>query len=79
MPWEGGRAAKRSRAGSTGSGIGVPVKIGCMDGRSGRGSAGSGNLALNRLRTLGDRLVVDGFRAFSARPDRGLSLLIRPT
>jgi hypothetical protein len=37
------------------------------------------NLALNRLRTLGDRLVVDGFWAFSARPDRGLSLLIRPT
>jgi hypothetical protein len=55
------------------------MKTGCMDGRSGRGSAGSGNLALNRLRTLGDRLVVDGFRAFSARPDRGLSLLIRPT
>jgi hypothetical protein len=53
------------------------MKTGCMDGRSGRGSAGSGNLALNRLRTLGDRLVVDGFRAFSARPDRGLSLLIR--
>jgi hypothetical protein len=36
MPWEGGRAAKRSRAGSTGFGMGVSVKIGCMDGRSGR-------------------------------------------
>jgi hypothetical protein len=35
------------------------------------------NLALNLLRTLGYRFVVDGFRALSARPDRGLSLLIR--
>jgi hypothetical protein len=34
------------------------------------------NLALNLLRTLGYRFVVDGFQALSARPDRGLSLLI---
>ena len=40
--WKGSGAAKRSRAGPTGSGMGVSVKIGCMDGRSGRGSAGSG-------------------------------------
>jgi len=36
------------------------------------------NVALNRLRTLGDRFGVDGFRAFSAWLDRGLSLRIRP-
>lgn len=35
------------------------------------------NLALNLLRVLGYRFVVDGFRALSARPDRGLNLLIR--
>lgn len=34
------------------------------------------NLALNLIRVLGYRFVVDGFRALSARADRGLSLLI---
>jgi hypothetical protein len=35
------------------------------------------NLAFELLRALGDRFVVEGFGAFSAWPDRGLSLLIR--
>ena len=34
------------------------------------------NLALNLLRALGYRFVVDGFRALSGRADRGFSLLI---
>jgi hypothetical protein len=34
------------------------------------------NLALNLIRALGYRFVVDGFRALSARADRGLGLLI---
>lgn len=34
------------------------------------------NLALNLLRAWGYRFVVDGFRALSAQPDRGLSLLV---
>jgi hypothetical protein len=34
------------------------------------------NLALNLLRVLGCQFVGDGFRALSARADRGLSLLI---
>jgi len=33
------------------------------------------NLALNLIRSLGCRFVVDAFRALSARADRGLSLL----
>jgi hypothetical protein len=33
------------------------------------------NLALNLIRSLGCRFVVDAFRALSARDDRGLSLL----
>ena len=36
------------------------------------------NLALNLIRGLGYRFGVDGFRALSARADRGLSLLISP-
>ena len=36
------------------------------------------NIALNLIRSLGYRFVVDGFRALSARSDRGLSLLIGP-
>lgn len=36
------------------------------------------NLALNLRRVLGDRFVVDGVRIFSARADRGFSLLISP-
>ena len=35
------------------------------------------NLALNLIRFLGYRFVVDGFRAISARSDRGLGLLTR--
>ncbi len=35
------------------------------------------NAALNLIRALGYRFVVDGFRALSARADRGLSLLTR--
>lgn len=35
------------------------------------------NIALNLIRSLGYRFVVDGFRAISARSDRGLSLLIQ--
>lgn len=34
------------------------------------------NLALNLLRALGERFVVDGCRALSGIPDRGFSLLI---
>ncbi len=34
------------------------------------------NAALNLIRALGYRFVVDGFRALSARADRGLGLLI---
>ena len=34
------------------------------------------NLALNLVRALGYRFVVDGFRALSARADRGLGLHI---
>ena len=36
------------------------------------------NLALNLIRALGYRFVVDAFRALSARADRGLSLLTTP-
>jgi hypothetical protein len=36
------------------------------------------NLALNLIRALGYRFVVDVFRALSARADRGLSLLTSP-
>ena len=36
------------------------------------------NLALNLIRALGYRFVVDAFRTLSARADRGLSLLTSP-
>lgn len=36
------------------------------------------NLALNWMRVLGYRFVVDGFRFLGARAERGLSLLIGP-
>jgi len=34
------------------------------------------SVAINLIRALGYRFIVDGFRALSARADRGLSLLI---
>ncbi len=36
------------------------------------------NVAIGLIRRLGYRFVPDGFRALSARPDRGLALLIEP-
>jgi hypothetical protein len=36
------------------------------------------SMAINLIRALGYRFVVDGFRALSARADRGLTLLIGP-